>query len=66
MSRPSNEEDADVQIVGGVVVPPSSGILERVREVHCDKDAVPLYQVNKVDSWSRAVLKSCLGGANCR
>ena len=45
MSRPSNEEDADVQIVGGVVVPPSSGILERVREVHCDKDAVPLYQV---------------------
>jgi hypothetical protein len=51
----TTEEPNKVEVVGGVVVPPRSGILERIWEVHCEKDALPLYQVPPLLPGSRSL-----------
>ena len=47
--RMADDAASEQKTVNGIVIPPANGMLERLQEVSCDKNTLPVYSVSQTD-----------------
>jgi len=45
----ADDAASEQKIVNGIVIPPANGMLERLQEVSCDKNTLPVYSVRQME-----------------